>query len=417
MCWNRFFSIVFTMSLLSCNPVKSNDAFLFTLINGLTTTTTNSILIGSSSKINVTSASVVLLYGTPQLFGFSLVKQPTANVTLSFTNSRLNAIGNITFTSMNYGTVQTITLTSNTQIMETSTLNVSVSSADSEFNGITGQIPIYHRNISVSYSGNSFIFKEDNAAPTLTATLGFPITNCSVAPALPNGLSVNASTCAISGTPTDQQAGATYTVTATDGTNSDTENITIRVEPTVYKVFITASTFDGNLQGVAANGPAGADAKCLADANKPSSGTYKAMITDGTNRRACTTDNCGGAGLDASENVDWVFQFGRIYIRASDSASLFTPVAAGIIVAPGTILNHNFDSGTPKYFWTGIAQNPDYWSTASSSPNYTCSNWTSNANISDGGRVGISDSTSYTAFRSGGGRNCNDSYHLVCVEQ
>lgn len=417
--WNGVLAFLCSLSFLTCNPVNTKDEFLFTLLNSQFPTTSFSI--GSSSKINVTGTSVVLYYGSPQLFGFSLVSQPTADVVLSFTNAKLNAIANLTFTSANYGTVQTITLTSNTQVMETSSLVVSASSADSVFNGVSGQIPIYHRNVSVSYTGNSFIFKEDNAAPTLTATLGFPITNCSVAPSLPNGLSINSSTCAISGTPTDQQAGATYTITATDGTNTETENITIRIEPTVYKVFITASTFDGNLQGAAANGPAGADVKCNSDANKPSSGTYRAMITDGTNRRACTSNNCTTSG--DSENAFWVFEENRIYIRSSDSAYLLSPNAAGIL--PATLgnfsnpytLNHSFDSGTTKYYWTGLAQSPDFWSTASFSTDYTCANWTSNANISDGGRVGISNSTTYTAFRSGGGRNCSDSYHLVCVEQ
>ncbi|ABZ93290.1 Hypothetical protein LBF_0758 [Leptospira biflexa serovar Patoc strain 'Patoc 1 (Ames)'] len=418
MCWNRLFSIVFTLSLLSCNPVKSNDAFVFTLINGLTTTATNSFLIGSSSKINVTSASVVLYFGTPQLFGFSLVKQPTANVVLSFTNAKLDAIGNLTFTSGNYNFPQLITLDSNTEIMETSILYVNVASADPEFNGISGQIPIYHRNVVITYTGSSFIFKEDNVAPTLTPTLGFPITSCSVLPALPNGLTLNTSTCVISGTPTDPNPlpGSTYTITATDGPNTDTENITISVEPTIYKVFVTASTFNGNLQGAEANGPAGADVKCNADANKPSTGTYKAMVVDGTNRSACSSPNCSGG---AGENLFWVFQENSIYVRANDSASLFTPSTAGIIPAPSTILNHNFDSGTTKYFWTGFAMTA-YWQEATDEPTNSCVDWTDGsvtAVTTDGGRVGASDSRTYSAFRSGSGRSCSDTYHLLCVEQ
>ncbi|TGL56056.1 DUF1554 domain-containing protein [Leptospira kemamanensis] len=412
--WNGVLAFLCSLSFLTCNPVNTKDEFLFTLLNSQFPTTSFSI--GSSAKINVTGTSVVLYYGTSKTFGFSLVRQPTANVVLSFTNAKLNVIGNLTFTSSDFNTVQLITLNSNTQVLETSNLLVTAASADPFFDGVSGQIPIYHRNVSVSYSGNSFIFKEDSAAPTLTATLGFPITNCSVAPALPNGLSINSSTCAISGTPTDQQAGTTYIITATDGTNTDTENITIRIEPTVYKVFITASTFDGNLQGAAANGPAGADEKCAADANKPSSGTYKAMVTDGANRRACSSPNCGGG---VGENIDWIFQSGRIYIRSSDSASLFTPNAAGIINAPATILNHSFDSGVTKYYWTGFAQT-NYWEEATFQTTNSCINWTTNATTptaSEGGRVGASNVTDYTAFRSGNGRSCSDSYHLVCVEQ
>ena len=42
-------------------------------------------------------------------------------------------------------------------------------------------------------------------------------------------------------------------------------------------------------------GVAGLDANCAADANKPSGGgTYKALVSNGTNRRACTTASCSG---------------------------------------------------------------------------------------------------------------------------
>lgn len=421
--WKGFLSFILTLSALSCNPVNPRDEYLLSLLNGLSTTTsTNSFTVATSSKINVTSASVVLYYGTPQLFGFSLVREPTANVTLSFTNAKLNAIGNITFTSLNYSTLQTINLVSNTQVMESSTLNVTVSSADPFYNGVSGAIIINHRNVNIVYSGNTFIFREDNTAPSLTPTVGFPFTSCSVTPALPSGLSLNTSTCVISGTPTNPNPipGSTYTITATDGTNSDSENITIAIEPTVYKVFVTASTYNGNLQGAAANGPLGADAKCNADTNKPATGSFKAMLTDGTNRNACSTDNCGGAGANSGENIDWVFQAGRIYIRASDSASLFSPTAAaGIVVAPGTILNHSFDSGTTKYFWTGFAVT-NYWQEATAQTTNSCDDWTNGsatATASQGGRVGISNATDYTAFRSGSGQSCSNTYHLVCVEQ
>ncbi|WP_246834408.1 DUF1554 domain-containing protein [Leptospira levettii] len=415
----RMISFLLALGFLSCNPVNGRDEYLLTLVNGLnpTTAVTTSFTIGTSSKINVTSASVILYYGTPQLFGFSLVSPPTANVTLAFTNSKLNAIGNLTFTPANYSTIQTITLTSNTQLMESSSLSVSATSADPNYSGISGSITINHRNVNIVYTGSSFIFKEDDSAPSLNPVLGFPITNCSVAPALPNGLTLNTSTCVISGTPTDSQAGTTYTVTATDGTNTDTENITIRITPTVYRIFITATSYDGNLQGASANGPAGADLKCNSDANTPGTGTYKAMITDGTNRNACSTDNCGGG---AGENIDWVFQSGRIYIRANDAASLFTANASGIINAPAAnMLSQSFASGTTKYFWTGFAQT-NYWQEATAQTTNSCNNWTTNANTataSEGGRVGASNTTDYTAFRSGSGRSCDTFYYLLCVEQ
>ncbi|EOQ89895.1 PF07588 family protein [Leptospira yanagawae serovar Saopaulo str. Sao Paulo = ATCC 700523] len=432
--WNRFFSIVFTMSLLSCNPVKSNDAFLFTLINGLTTTTTNNVFtIGPSSKINVTSASVVLTYGTSQTFGISLGVVPTSNVTinLAFDTSKLTVDGNgttpltahLTFTPGNYNSPQLITLASLATTPTTSNLNISSSSLDTNFNSVSGSISIRHR--VMFYTGSSFLFREDEAISSLTPYGTFPYNSCSVNPALPSGLSLHPTTCVISGTPTDSQPSANYTVTATDGTNNDTETISIQIQTTVYKVFVTASTYNGNLQGAAANGPAGADAKCNADANKPATGTFKAMLTDGTGlRRACNgTPNC----TNITENSDWVFREGRNYIRANDSAFLFSPNSAGILPASSNTFSspytmaHAFDSGPLKTFWTGLAFPNSNWQTANAQPTNTCTNWTSGAvtaTASQGGRVGNSNATNYIAFRNGAnGVSCDTLNHLVCVEQ
>lgn len=413
----------------SCNQVNPRDELLFTLINGLNpvTTTTTAIGVSSSAKINVSAASVTLTYGTPQLFGISLVKLPTANVTitLTFTDTTKYTINGsstspsptvLTFTPANYNVVQTISLASTTQIIDSSSLTITATSTDSFYN-TSGVISISFRNVNIVYTGSSFIFQEDIVAPTLTPTISFSHTSCSVVPALPPGLSLNTSTCVISGTPTTSQAGATYTVTATNGSESDGEIITIRIEPTVYKVFITAATFNGDLRGAAANGPAGADLKCNADTNKPATGTYKAMITDEVNRAACSTSNCIGG---ASENIDWVFQSGRIYIRATDSAALLTANTEGIVTAPAAnMLSHSFATGTTRYFWTGFAQS-SYWDTATAQTTNTCNAWTNGgitATTTEGGRVGASDNTSYAAIRSGDGQSCDATYYLLCVEQ
>ncbi|TGM47713.1 DUF1554 domain-containing protein [Leptospira biflexa] len=434
--WYKIWSFLFTISFLSCNPVKSNDAFLFTLINGLTsTTTTNSFLIGSSSKINVTSASVVLTYGTSQTFGISLGVVPTANVTINFAfdTTKLSIDGNVTtpltahltFTPANYNTPQLITLANLQTTPTTSSMSISSSSTDTNFDNISGSISIRHR--VMFYTGSSFLFREDEAITSISTYGGFPYNSCSVSPALPSGLSLHPTTCVISGTPTDSQSSSNYTITATDGTNTDSETIAIRINTTVYKVFVTASTYDGNLQGGSANGPAGADAKCNADANKPSTGSFKAMLTtDAGARRACDgTANC----TNAAENIDWVFQFGRNYIRASDSAFLFTPNSAGILPATSNefstspyTMAHAFDSGVLKTYWTALSTSPsDQWRVASAASTYNCSNWTSSAvtaPASNGGRVGNSNATNYTAFRNGSsGLSCASLNHLVCVEQ
>lgn len=434
--WNGILVFLCSLSFLTCNPVNTKDEFLFTLINGLTSTTaTNSFTVGPSSKINVTSASVVLTYGTSQTFGISLGVVPTSNVTINFAfdTSKLSIDGNVTtpltahltFTPSNYNTPQTISLASLSTTPNTSSLTISSTSVDTNFNNVTGSIAIRHR--VMFYTGSSFLLKEDVVMPNLSPYGGFPYTSCTVSPSLPSGVSLHPTTCIISGTPTDPQGSSNYTITATDGTNSDTETISIQIQTTVYQVFVTASTYNGNLQGAAANGPAGADAKCNADANKPSTGTFKAMLTtNGGARRACDgTANCTNAG----ENIDWVFQFGRNYIRASDSAFLFTPNSAGILPATSNefstspyTMAHAFDSGTLKTYWTALSTSPsDQWRVASAQPTFNCSNWTSSATTapaSNGGRVGNSNATNYTAFRNGSsGVSCDSLNHLLCVEQ
>ncbi|MBM9548878.1 DUF1554 domain-containing protein [Leptospira sp. 201903074] len=425
---NWFVSFLWLGWLISCNQVNPRDELLFTLISGLNpaNASSSSISIGSSAKINVSSTGVTLTYPASQLFGISLVKLPTANVTvtLTFTSSKLQVNGSnspltnvLTFTPGDYNVTQTVSLASATQSLDTSTLSITTNSSDTFYDNVTGNVSISHRNINITYTASSFIFKEDVVAPSLTPTIGFSYTSCSVAPALPNGLNLNTSTCVISGTPVDPQVGATYAVTATNGTDSANQNLTIQIEPTVYKVFITAQTYNGDLQGIT-----GADAKCNADTNKPATGTFKAMLTDGSIRNACSSDNCGGG---VGENVDWVFQSGRIYIRSSDSASLLSPNPAGILpVTAGNFtnpytLNHSFDSGSTKEYWTGFAQT-NYWQEATFQSSNSCSNWTDGTNTttaSDGGRVGASNSTNYSAFRSGGGRSCDALYYLICVEQ
>jgi hypothetical protein len=64
-------------------------------------------------------------------------------------------------------------------------------------------------------------------ASTVTGTKTF-----TVSPALPAGLTINATTGVVSGTPTAVAQQATHVVTATDGTNSATSNLTVVVSST-----------------------------------------------------------------------------------------------------------------------------------------------------------------------------------------
>jgi hypothetical protein len=87
---------------------------------------------------------------------------------------------------------------------------------------------------AISYSGSPYTFQPGGAIPTKTPTSsGGPISSCTSSPALPSGLSLAATTCAISGTPTADTPAANYTITASNagGSGSATISITISSAP------------------------------------------------------------------------------------------------------------------------------------------------------------------------------------------
>ena len=94
------------------------------------------------------------------------------------------------------------------------------------------------------------------AAPTVTGTKTF-----TVSPALPTGLTLNATTGAVSGTPTAVSTQATYIVTATDGTNFATSTLTVVVAATATATTTTtlptSTTVPTSTQGCLASTVAG----------------------------------------------------------------------------------------------------------------------------------------------------------------
>ncbi len=84
-------------------------------------------------------------------------------------------------------------------------------------------------NISLSYSGSPFTFANGSSIITQTPTISGWITSCAANPTLPTGLSIHPNTCAISGTPTEDQAATSYTITARNSAGSKSTTITIAI--------------------------------------------------------------------------------------------------------------------------------------------------------------------------------------------
>lgn len=124
---------------------------------------------------------------------------------------------------------------------------------------------------------------------------------------------------------------------------------------TTCRMFVTQSQYDGDRGGIT-----GADEKCNQDANKPATGTYKALLMDAN--RSMTTD--------------WVLQANTNYVRADGVTVVGTTNAQGI-----------FPLGDPGFFAVqdpmdsqGYKTGIQYVSAISwlpDGPAFNCQNWTS----------------------------------------
>lgn len=90
-----------------------------------------------------------------------------------------------------------------------------------------------------------------SVSPTTLTNNGSAITNCSVSPALPAGLSINTTTCVISGTPSATLASTSYTVTATNGAGSSTASVSLSVGAAVPTISYAGATGTSGTVGVA----------------------------------------------------------------------------------------------------------------------------------------------------------------------
>jgi len=81
----------------------------------------------------------------------------------------------------------------------------------------------------LSYYGTPYSFTKNSTITTQTPNLTGTVTSCTSSPSLPSGLSINATTCAISGTPTVNQFATYYTITASNSTGTATTGISIAV--------------------------------------------------------------------------------------------------------------------------------------------------------------------------------------------
>ena len=97
---------------------------------------------------------------------------------------------------------------------------------------------------SITYSTNSFTLTKGTAMTTATVTsTGGTVVSYAVSPSLPAGLSLDTSTGAISGTPTEVTSSASYTITATNTGGTDTASVTIVVNDIAPSIAYSTNSF------------------------------------------------------------------------------------------------------------------------------------------------------------------------------
>jgi hypothetical protein len=249
---------------------------------------------------------------------------------------------------------------------------------------------------ALSYNPSSITLVVNLAMPSLSPTVTGTVVSYAVVPALPTGISLDVTTGVLSGTAIGSSASTAYTITASNAEGDTTTIINLDVRFN-KRTFVTAVNL---LPGTDFTSAATADTRCNSDANKPATGSYKAMIVDST-RRASLTANAGDGQLD------WVFLPNVDYARSSGIV-IGTTNAQSLLPFP---LGASFTTGVSRYF-TGLNTN---WTTAATG---NCSNWTDGITaIANSGITGDGSQNTTFAHRGGGTMACNGPQLLLCVEQ
>ncbi|EMY78482.1 PF07603 family protein [Leptospira weilii serovar Ranarum str. ICFT] len=137
----------------------------------------------------------------------------------------------------------------------------------------------------LAYTPSALVFYRGTAATATPAVTG-TVTSCASDVALPGGLTLNATTCAISGTPTGFQASANYTITASNSSGSTNNTVSIMVfgRPPMKTMQTNCWATDGTL-----------DATCALSTSTGQDG----QLQKGSNPNFTSTDG----GLTVTDNL------------------------------------------------------------------------------------------------------------------
>lgn len=185
---------------------------------------------------------------------------------------------------------------------------------------------------NLTYTDSPFSFQINVAVPTKAPTVTGIVTTCTSNPTLPNGLVINESTCAISGTPTTLQTARNYEIKASNPAGSTISNIQIAVVPSPDKDF-TAFSILGNIGNIYEN-------------------TINLTVPFGTSISAMvSTFTVTGASVNIS---------GTPQVSGTTTNDFTTPKVFTVVAADGTTKNYTVTVTVPiNRNWAAITSSPD----------------------------------------------------------
>jgi hypothetical protein len=109
---------------------------------------------------------------------------------------------------------------------------------------------------AIQFLSSSYLYSVQTAlsTPEEPFSTGGIVATCSISPSLPSGLTLSATTCSISGTPTAVSAATTYTVTAVNAKGSSSATFTLEVQDIVPSISYSAGSFTFPILSVGTTG-------------------------------------------------------------------------------------------------------------------------------------------------------------------
>jgi hypothetical protein len=165
-------------------------------------------------------------------------------------------------------------------------------------------------------------------------------------------------------------------------------------------IFATVTTNNGDVDTNNDGNPIiEADAICNADASKPNSASYKALIVDGTNRQVCSSSDCR---TTEKGRIDWVLESSREYRQVDGTTIIGTTSLHSVFTFDLT----NVFSSVTNESWTGLDDNFQTNSVNCSAFKVTTGN----------GSAGNQNSKTVNSINSAD-ESCANLNRFICIEQ